>query len=169
MQVPLYDTAIGTLHQRLLEDVTLGEIKLPLQIACEMSTLDIVEFLAEFDEECLNAPSRNGDTPLHCACRSGNLNVVKYLLEKKVSLVSERNCNDELPVHLLCEVGNVGNSFDSNQDDNGSLDVLESLIAEHCRQDIPRVIGHYASCTSSEYIDTIWLLLIAHPETVFNG
>jgi len=106
---------------------------LPLHIACEFSTSDIVQFLVELDDSFLNACDLNGNFPLHYVCRGGKCDVVKYLLERGIPSDSERNGDNKLPIHLLCESG-------KDKVDRESL----------------------------EYVETIWCLLLAYPETVLN-
>mmetsp|Transcript_14166 Transcript_14166/g.25800 ORF Transcript_14166/g.25800 Transcript_14166/m.25800 type:complete len:110 (+) Transcript_14166:541-870(+) len=79
---------------------------LPLHIACEFSTSDIVQFLVELNDGCLDHCDLNTNYPLHYACRGGKCGVVKYLLESRVPSVSERNGDNKLPIHFLCESGN---------------------------------------------------------------
>ena len=106
----------------------------PLHIACEFSSVTVVQFMMEMlDERTWNHLDMNKDSILHYACRGGNLRVVKYLLDKKNAHVSEHNKENKLPIHLLFESYN--NTVDRD---------------------------------SKEYIETVWLLLLAHPETVMN-
>ena len=85
-----------------------GSGMLPLDIACEVSTVGVVKYLTQLLPDCLNACDVNRNFPLHYACRGGNCEVISYLLETPVSsaLVSERNAYDMLPIHLFCEVVN---------------------------------------------------------------
>ena len=106
---------------------------LPLPIACELCSVDVVEFLVEPFDGCLNVSDVKKNLPLHYACRGGNCGVVKYLLEKQAAPVSARSADDKLPICLLCERGE------------------ENVETE-----------------STEYTETIWRLLLAHPETVIN-
>ena len=78
----------------------------PLHIACEFSTADIVQFLVELNDGCLDHCDLNRNFPLHYACRGGNCGAVKYLLERGIPSISERNDDNKLPIHLLCESGN---------------------------------------------------------------
>lgn len=136
------------LHHALCVDASFGSVKLlvkgnpaalqvadqlgslPLHIACEYGTVEIVRFLVELDSSCLNASDLERNSPLHRACRKGNCGIAKYLLEQHVPSISERNADDKLPVNLLCE----------SQVDRESL----------------------------EYIETIWYLLLAYPETLLH-
>jgi len=136
------------LHKALHDKATLGSIKLlvqanpsalrvidnqgslPLHIACESSSTDVVEYLLELDDTFLNHFDSGRNSPLHYACLGGNCRTVTYLLERNVPSVSEPNNDGKLPFHLLCET--------EGQVDRDSL----------------------------EYVDTIWQLLLAHPQTV---
>eukprot|EP00579_Thalassiosira_antarctica_P015115 CAMPEP_0201944838 /NCGR_PEP_ID=MMETSP0903-20130614/53596_1 /ASSEMBLY_ACC=CAM_ASM_000552 /TAXON_ID=420261 /ORGANISM="Thalassiosira antarctica, Strain CCMP982" /LENGTH=944 /DNA_ID=CAMNT_0048487893 /DNA_START=264 /DNA_END=3100 /DNA_ORIENTATION=- len=111
------------LHHALFNNASLGAIKLlvkgnplavqvsdrqrmlPLHIACELSTVEVVKFLVELKDFGLDHCDVKKDSPLHYACRGGNCGTVKYLLERSASQVSERNVGNKLPIHLLCESG----------------------------------------------------------------
>ena len=106
------------LHRALNNNATLGAVKLlvkgnpdalkvanhrgslPLHIACEFSSVKVVQFLLELNG---NGSCLEGNSPLHYACRGGSYNTVKYLLERDASSVSEGNADGKLPIHLLCE------------------------------------------------------------------
>ena len=117
------NTGYLPLHNAIREHATLGSIKLlvkgypdavnvvpdgsgmhPLDIACEVSTVGVVKYLAELVPDRLNTCDVNKNYPLHHACWGGNYEVILYLLERPMSLasVSERNVGGMLPVHLLC-------------------------------------------------------------------
>lgn len=139
------------LHRALHKNASLGAIKLlvkgnpsavqvvdhnlslPLHIACEFSSADVVQFLVQFNDISLYQLDVNKDSPLHYACRGGKHNVVKYLLDRSPLSVSERNSSKKLPIHLFCLSG-------------------RSKVG----------------CESSAYIETLWRLLLAYPETVKN-
>ena len=114
------------LHQAIRSRAPLGSIKLlvkgnpeavnepdgsrihPLEIASEISKVDIVKYLAELSPDRLSACDVSNNFPLHHACRGGNCEVIEYLLERPMSsaTVSERNADDMLPIHLFCEFVN---------------------------------------------------------------
>ena len=141
------------LHRALNNNATLGAIKLlvkgnpeslqvannqgslPLHIACEFSSVKVVQFLLELNgnDSCLDHLDIEGNSPLHYACRGGSYNTVKYLLERNASSVSERNADGKLPIHLLCEaeIDEVGEE-------------------------------------STQYVEAIWLLLLANPTGVMT-
>ena len=136
------------LHHALRNNAPLGSIKLlvkgntmaarvpannmrafPLHIACEFSSVKVVQYLMEMLNECIwDHLDVNKDSILHYACRGGNCEVVKYLLDRESPHVAERNADENLPIHLLCESG--------------------------------------SSSANLEHTDTIYLLLLAYPETV---
>ena len=110
------------LHNALREKVSLGTIKLlvkgnpsalrvadrqllfPFHVACQFSTLDIVQHLVKLgDDSLLNHCDVKGNYPLHYACRGANYKVVTYLMNANAQVVSERNQDGKLPMHLLCE------------------------------------------------------------------
>ena len=86
-----------------------GRGLLPLDIACQFSTLGVVKYLAKLSPDRLNACDVNKNYPLHHACRGGNCEVISYLLETPMSSasVSEKNVDGGmLPIHLFCEFVN---------------------------------------------------------------
>jgi len=89
-------------------NITGGTGMLPLDLACEVSTVSVVEYLAKLSPDRLNACDVNKNSPLHHACRGGNCKVIGYLLETPMSSasVSERNVDDMLPIHLFCKFVN---------------------------------------------------------------
>ena len=113
---------------------------LPLNIACQFSTVGVVKYLIQLSPGRLNACDVNNNFPLHHACRGGNCEVISYLLETPMSSasVSERNVDGMIPIHLFC--------------------------------DCEFVKGRWCECEGEtpEYTETIWRLLTAYPETVLN-
>ena len=77
------------------------EKELPLHIACQNCSLDVVKLVSECDVELQTA---TGDTPLHIACRRlrGNNGIVDYLLGQ----CNPTSCNSdgELPLHIACKM-----------------------------------------------------------------
>ncbi len=137
------------LHRVLsCNDISLGTVKLftkanpaamkvadnqssfPLHIACQQASVDIIEYLIDIYNGCLEAKDVYGDTILHCACRGGNHSVVKYLLKGQTSIY-EMNNNRELPFQLLLQAGK-----------------------------------NAAGAERTSFIETLWLMLIMHPESV---
>lgn len=111
------------LHHALAKvDISIGTIKLlirgnpcavrvadhqlafPLHIACKYATVDVVKYILQQYDYCLNACDKYNDSLLHYACRGGNYQTIKFLLQVNTSLVSKRNMGQQLPIHLLvCE------------------------------------------------------------------
>ena len=110
------------LHHALKNNVPLGSIKLlvkgntsairvpnnnmafPLHIACEFSSVKVVQYLMDMlDERMKNHSDANKDSIFHYACRGGNCEVVKYLLDEQSPHITKRNADKKLPIHLMCE------------------------------------------------------------------
>jgi len=136
------------LHCALKDKAPLGSIKLlvralrsvghtdslPLNTACEFSSVKVVRYLIKAD-----SPSEERLSSLHLvhsACRGGNLKVIKYFLDEHTSLVASAEVNEkgELPIYLLCEAGKDKVDKDS-----------------------------------TEYVETIWRMLLANPEAVVGA
>ena len=110
------------LHHALKDNAPLGSIKLlikgcalavrvpdhnmafPLHIACEFSSVKVVQYLMDMlDERMKNHSDANKDSIFHYACRGGNCEVVKYLLDEQSPHITKRNADKKLPIHLMCE------------------------------------------------------------------
>ena len=90
-----------------------NNMALPLHIACEFSSVKVVQYLMDMlDERMKKHSDANGDSILHYACRGGNCDIVKYLLDKQSPYVAERNADKWLPFHLLCESGVSADSLE---------------------------------------------------------
>ena len=143
------------LHHALKDNVSLGTIKLmvkkcpatvrtadnqfafPLHIACQFSTVKVVKYLVEESNKyILGHLDANKDSILHYACRGGNLGVVKYLLKNHASLVASAEMNEKGELPIHLLCKAGKNKADSEE-----------------RND-------------TEYIETIWLILLANPEAV---
>ena len=79
--------------------------ELPVHIACELQSLDIVKEVIEDDMD-LNSQTIIGDTPLHLACRNESLRnsveIAKYLVEVVNCNPNIQNNEQELPLHIAC-------------------------------------------------------------------
>jgi len=119
---------------------------LPLHVASNFSSLDVVQYLVEgfktsftrnlsgdslveqlkiakrTSDVQLKLPNDNGDHPLHKACRRGNFKVVEYLITKSPASVTINNYYDKLPIHLLCD----------NNEDYKSPRRVESIECTEC-------------------------------------
>jgi len=89
---------------------------IPLLVACEYATVDVVKYLVETvgDDDSLEICDADGKFPLHYACAGCNHDVIKYLLEEgNVSSISERTTTTNmLPFHLLCTTEEVKGSWE---------------------------------------------------------
>jgi len=151
-QVPLH-------HALCSDNVSLGSIKLlldaspdslfiadndgtlPFHVACGFSTADIVEYLTEhFTVSSFGSSMKDmwGNTPLHYACRFGKCDIVKLLLKKQEYIDSV-----------------------SIRNDDNNLPI--QLLCEAPRLGLKKIDRE-----STEYTETIWLLLCCCPETVIN-
>ena len=152
-QVPLH-------HALCSDNISLGSIKvlleaspdslfiadndgtLPFHVACGFSSSDIVEYLTNhFKVSSFGGSIKDmwGNTPLHYACRYGKLDTVKLLLDKQEYI-------DSVSVR--------------NDDDKLPIQLLCEAPRLGLRKKIDR--------ESTQYTETIWLLLRCCPETVVN-
>ena len=80
----------------------------------------------------------NKDSILHYACQGGNLEVIKYLLTNHASLVASAEVNQKRKLPLHL-LCEAGKDDKVDSDDN-----------------------------STEYVETIWLMLLANPEVIVS-
>lgn len=143
----------------------------PLHIACRYAaSVDVVSYLQDTYPEGIRAVDRHGCTPLHAACRHGSsLEVVQHLVETDQNNLHILDEHQELPIHKACRGGHV------------------SLLRYLLERNMPAASARNASgmlpvfilCQSSgksrevletpEYVEAIWQLLLAHPESVMSG
>ena len=94
--------------------------RLPLHLASEKCSADVVKYLLQLDDTFFNHCDMAGNSILHYACRGGNCGVVKLLLGMNVASVSEPNLDKKLPIHLLVET-------DADGVDRESPDYMEAI------------------------------------------
>lgn len=146
------------LHHALKDNAPLGSIKLlvqghktalrtavgnrfPIHIACEFSSIEVVKYLIEeIDGDMFEYLNEYvyKDYPLHYACRGGNLGVIKYLLSNHSPLV----------------VSSVSERWIDNK-------MPIHLLCEAGKEKVN-------DRESTEYIETIWLLLLTNPEALMH-
>jgi len=114
---------------------------LPFHVACGFSSADIVDYLMDhFTVSSFGGSMKDmwGNTPLHYACRFGKCDIVKLLLKKQEYIDSV-----------------------SIRNDDNNLPI--QLLCEAPRLGLKKIDRE-----STEYTETIWLLLRCCPETVIN-
>jgi len=114
---------------------------LPFHVACGFSSADIVDYLMDhFTVSSFGGSMKDmwGNTPLHYACRFGKCDIVKLLLKKQEYIDSV-----------------------SIRNDDNNLPI--QLLCEAPRLGLKKIDRE-----STEYTETIWLLLCCCPETVIN-
>ena len=77
----------------------------PVHLACQFGTVDIVKYLVDPFDGCLNTLDANNNSTLHYACLGGTCDVVSYLVQKQSAFVSTRNRYGKIPFQLLTESG----------------------------------------------------------------
>jgi len=141
------------LHRALKDDVSLGTIKLMVK-KCPAAVRMADDKLA---------------FPLHIACRNATANIVKFLVEHDDIPLRHLDLNKDSILHYACRGGN--------------LDVVKYLITNHASSaalaetneagELPLHLFCEAGkdkvdCDSAEYIETIWLMLLANPEVIMS-
>mmetsp|Transcript_30711 Transcript_30711/g.64993 ORF Transcript_30711/g.64993 Transcript_30711/m.64993 type:complete len:594 (+) Transcript_30711:80-1861(+) len=138
------------LHHALHDNATLGAIKL----------------LAKGN----SSPLRAADImiPLRIACEFSSAGVVQFLVaELNDSCLNHCDVNNDSPLHYACRGGNCGvvkflleRRVPSVSKRNCNNELPVHLLCESGDEKVDR--------ESPEYVETIWHLLLAYPETVLN-
>ena len=139
------------LHHALHKNASLGSIK--LLVKGNPSALRVIDLL--------------GMLPLHIACGFSTVGVVRFLVEKDSSCLDVFDADKNYPLHYACRWGRssivkyllerrVSSVSERNADNKLPIHLLCECDAERVDHDSP------------EYVETIWRLLLACPETVLH-
>lgn len=139
------------LHRALRNNASLGAIKL----------------LVKGNTAALKVADRRGAFPLHVACEFCSAGVVQLLVDLDSGYLDAYDVNENSPFHYACRGCNcgaikylLGKSAPSVSKRNAGNKLPVHLLCE-CG-------GDTADRESLEYVEAIWLLLLAHPETVLS-
>ena len=143
------------LHHALKDKAPLGSIKL----------------LVESSPSAMNVPDKIMASPLHIACEFSSAKVVKYLVElDSCSTMNRLDTNKDSTLYYACRAAN--------------LEVIKYLLDEHAslvssaEANEAGELPIHSLCEagkdkvdseSSEYIEVIWRMLLANPETVVGA
>jgi len=136
------------LHHALKGKVPLGSIK----------------FLVRGNPSALRVVTNIGALPIHIACQFSSAKVVKYLLEDDGGRTLQyKDMNEDSPLHYACRGGNLSvvkyllnRNVPSVSDRNVDNKLPFHLLCE----------SEEVDKDSTEYTETLYLLLLANPETV---
>eukprot|EP00956_Cyclotella_meneghiniana_P030801 scaffold78695_cov23-Cyclotella_meneghiniana.AAC.2 len=141
------------LHHALHNNAPLGSIKL----------------LVKGNPDAINLAEPDGLLPLQLACKSCSLGVVKCLTEIIGECSSLRDGNDNYLLHYACrggntdvvrhllETGNLRAVSVKNNDEKLPIDLFNEFVQESMNDE-----------HDVKYVDIIWHLLLADPETIQN-
>jgi len=143
----------------------------PLHVACRHGApLEVVADLNQAHAQGIHALDSCRCTPLHVACRHGApLDVVQRLVELDERTLQWADENQELPLHKACRGGhtslvqhlvNVRVALTSRRNASGVLPVFLLCQSSGKSRD------NSTNNNSCELVETIWLLLRAHPEAL---
>ena len=143
--------------------------QLPLHRALhDKATFGAIKLLVNGNPAALQVADNLGRFPLHIACESSAVEVVKYLVELDSTRLNDCDVNGNSPLHCACLVGNCGvikylleRHVRSISEGNAANKLPIHLLLCDCGEDT-------VDRESPEYLETIWRLLLAHPETLFN-
>ena len=129
--------------------------------------LGAVKLLVQGNTNCARVPDQEGMLPLHIACECATAGVVRYLVEldDTTNIISAKQGS---PLHHACHAGNC-------EAVNYLLDRQVASVSE--RNTKGKLPIHLLCDAANErrglrdtplYVETIWRLLLAYPETVVN-
>ena len=134
------------LHWALKGDALLGSIKL----------------LTRANPAAVQVADQNEAYPLHMACEFSSAKVVKYLVELAGYTLNNVDVNEDSPLHYACRGGNcdvvkylLEANVPSVSDRNNDNKLAIHLLFECGENTLDR--------ESTEYVETIWQLLLANP------
>jgi ankyrin repeat protein len=141
------------LHQAMIERYRLGAVKLIVNgnpSAFQATTTD---------NHC--------SLPLHMACLYGDVAVVDYLVELDDSSLGQSDGTGDTPLHYACHGGNlpVINALLEKQPRPVSQPDADEKLPIHLLWESAEGIDN----ESAEYMETVWRLLRAYPETLTLG
>jgi ankyrin repeat protein len=140
---------------------------LPLHHALHDATLGAIKLLVKGNPSATRVIDRDGKLPLHIACEFSTLDVVKFLLDSDSNDTSltRLDVNSNSPLHYACRGGNCSvvkylleKRAAAVSKINGENKLPVQLLCESNAEGLDR--------DGTEYIETIMLLLLAHPEAV---
>ena len=146
-------TGFLPLHNALYTSAPLGSIKL----------------LVKGNTDAINVPDGRGVHSLCIASQYSTLDVVKYLAELSPDRLNTCDKNKNYPLHYACRGVNyevisylletpMSSVSERNVDDMLPIHLFCKFVNEQENEDED----------TPEYIETIWRLLTAYPETVLN-
>lgn len=140
------------LHQAMVERYRLGAVKLIVNgnpSAVQAATTD-----------------DHGSLPLHLACQYGNVAVVDYLVELDGSSLGQSDRDADTPLHYACFGGNLSviNALLEKQPQPVSRLNADGKLPIHLLWECDDIDNE-----SAEYMETVWRLLRAYPETLTLG
>ena len=102
VEVGLVDQSHQEVRGESIMNIPNDNGELAIHVACQQSSLDVVELISNYTYDINATTQKSGDTPLHIACRKQTTRFVKYLIEKKQCNPNIPNDNGELPLHIAC-------------------------------------------------------------------
>lgn len=140
-----------SLHHALRNNASLGSIKL----------------LVKGNPLAVRVADSHGSFPLHIASEFSTVDVVQFLVERNESCLNVCDVKENSPLHCACRGGNCGvikylldRHVPSVSERNAENKLPIHLLCEVDREKVDH--------DSPEYVETIWLLLLAHPEAVLQ-
>lgn len=141
-----------------------------LHIACRYgASLQVINILLEASPQSISSIDHNSCAPIHVACRHGaSIDIIKTLFEANRTMLSTLDKKRELPIHKACRGGHVSVVcflIEANmpscgvRNTEGSLPIF--ILCSKSGKSIDNITE-----MSAEYLETMWRLMLAHPETV---
>ena len=146
---------------------------LPLHRALKSNApLGSVKLLMRANPAALNVADQNGTYPLHIACEFSSVNLIKYLVELAGDDLNKVDAKNNSLLHYACRAGNLcalkyllERNVPSVSERNNDNKLPLHLLLE-CEENTHQINVDKGSI---EYIETVWLLLLANSDGVIYG
>eukprot|EP00956_Cyclotella_meneghiniana_P017742 scaffold29178_cov63-Cyclotella_meneghiniana.AAC.5 len=131
------------------------------------SPVGSIHLLVKGNPDTINVADNNGLLPLQIACKSCTVSVVKYFTNHIEDSFSLRDGNDNYLLHYACRGGNIevvmyllksGHTravSEKNKDNMLPVHLFNQFVKER-----------WCEGNDRKYVETIWHLLLADPETL---
>ena len=129
-------------------------------------TLGAVKLLLKANPAAVRAINNKGQLPVHTVCEFGTVGAVRYLVDSFEGCLNLCDARNDSPLHHACRGGDcdvvkylLGKHVPSVSERNGDNKLPIHLLSEYRGDNLD----------SANYVETLWLLLRAHPETCAAG
>mmetsp|Transcript_4473 Transcript_4473/g.7966 ORF Transcript_4473/g.7966 Transcript_4473/m.7966 type:complete len:535 (-) Transcript_4473:134-1738(-) len=142
---------------------------LPLHHALHNNApLGTIYLLLKGNPDAFGMPDKEGVLPLNIACQFAIVDVVKVLVDLHDGCLKICDVNNDFPLHYACRGGNCDVVKYLLKEPMASISEknTDGFLPIHLFCDF--VKERWCDGKSTQYLETMWRLLMAYPETVLN-